>query len=103
MRTVLLSQAKPGDEVASPVMNDRGMVILPKGAKITQPLIDRMMRMGVVEVTLAGDDPNAPPPKTTDELLEELEARFQGQEGKPFMAEIKRIAKEHIQAKAGGS
>jgi len=86
-----------------PVMNDRGMVILPKGAKISTPLIDRMMRMGVVEVTLVGDDPNAPPPKTTDELLEELDARFEGVEGKAFMKEIKRIAREHIMEKVAKS
>lgn len=96
MRTILLSQAKPGDEVATPVMNDRGMVILPKGSRLSLPLIDRMMRMGVIDLTVTGDDPNAPPPKTTDELLEELEERFEGQEGNPFMSEIKRIAREHI-------
>ena len=56
MRTILLSHAKAGDEIASPVMNDRGMVILPQGTKLSMPLIDRMIRMGVVEVIVASED-----------------------------------------------
>ena len=97
MRTILLSLAKAGDEVASPVMNDHGMVILPQGTKLSMALIDRMMRMGVVEIIVTGVDPNAPPPKTTEELLEELEARFEGHTGNAYMTEIKRIAREHLE------
>jgi hypothetical protein len=103
MRTILLSQAKAGDEIASPVMNDRGMVILPQGTKLSIPLIDRMIRMGVVEVIVAGVDPNAPPPKTTEELLEELEARFEGRLGNAFMAEIKRVAQDHLLNEGGAA
>ena len=101
MRNVLVNQAKPGDEVASPVMNDRGMVILPKGSRLTRPLIDRMMKMGVIDVTLTGDDPNAPPPKSREELLADLEARFEGMEKSTTMMEIKRIARDHLMNRPG--
>ena len=96
MRLILLDEAKAGDEVAEPVMNERGVVILPKGAKLTQPLIDRMRRMDVTELTVEGSDPNAPPPKTVDELLSELEDRFEGLEDSSLMMSIKRIARQHL-------
>ena len=96
MRLILLDEAKAGDEVAVPVMNERGMVILPKGAKLSSKLIDRMEKMGVREITVEGDDPNAPPPKTLDELLEELEVRFEELENNKLMMDIKKIAKQHL-------
>ena len=96
MRTIFLDQAKPGDEIAEPVVNDRGMVILNKGARLSPSLIDRMRRMGVVELTVVGDDPNAPPPRTVDELLADLDTRFEGLEGNPLMTEIKKIARRHL-------
>ena len=96
MRTILLDEAKPGDEVAEPVVNARGMVILNKGARLSPSLIERMRKMGVVELKVEGDDPDAPPPKTLDELLAELEVRFEGLEGNPVMMEIKKIARRHL-------
>ena len=96
MRTILLDAARPGDEVAEPVRNQRGLVILSKGAKLSLSLIARLRRMGVVEVAVEGDDPNAPPPKTLDERLRDLEERFEGLEGNPLMVEIKNIAREHL-------
>jgi hypothetical protein len=96
MRAILLDEAKPGDEVAEQVQNDRGMTILPKGSKLTLSLIDRLRRMGVKEVSVEGNDPNAPPPKTKDELLDDLEARFEGLEENRLMMDIKQIAKQHL-------
>ncbi|MFT5368942.1 MAG: hypothetical protein ACI8V2_003915 [Candidatus Latescibacterota bacterium] len=96
MRQVFLEDAKPGDEVAEPVKNDRGMVILPKGAKLSVPMIAKMRRMGVLEVVIEGDDPNAPPPKTLDELLEDLDFRFDGLEDNKLMMAIKKTAREHL-------
>ena len=52
--------------------------------------------MGVKELLVEGDDPNAPPPKTMDELLEELDFRFEGFEQNAMMSEIKRIAQQHV-------
>jgi hypothetical protein len=96
MRLIILEEAKVGDEVAEPVKNDRGIVILPEGAKLTSSLITRLAKMGVRELLVEGDDPNAPPPKTMDELLEELDFRFEGFEQNAMMSEIKRIAEQHV-------
>ena len=96
MRAILLDEAKPGDEVTEPVRNERGMVILSKGARLSLPLIERLRKMGGVELVVEGDDPNAPPPKTLDELLEDLEVRFEGLEGNPLMNGIKKTARQHL-------
>ena len=96
MRRIYLSEAKPGDVVAEPVVNDRGMVILPKGAELTAPVIGRLQKMNVTEVAVEGEDPNAPPPKTLEELLEELDERFEGLEGNRTMMDIMSIAREHL-------
>lgn len=96
MRQIFLEDAQPGDEVAEPVKNERGMVILNTGTKLSASLIDRMRRMGVKELVVEGDDPNAPPPKTLDELLEVLDERFEGLEDNRLMMRIKEIAREHL-------
>jgi len=101
MRQIFLEDAQPGDEVAQPVKNDRGMVILPKGAKLSVPMIAKMRRMGVLEVVVEGDDPNAPPPKTLNELLEDLDFRFEGLEGNKLMMAIKKTAREHLLQRKG--
>ncbi|MDA0747609.1 MAG: hypothetical protein O2954_13895 [bacterium] len=92
----MLEEAKPGDEVVEPVKNGRGMVILPKGAKLSPALIERMRKMGVRELLVEGNDPNAPPPKTFEDLMAELEVRFEGLEENSLMMEMKKIAKEHL-------
>ena len=99
MRRLYLSEANPGDVIAEPVVNERGMVILPKGAELTAPVIGRLQKMNVTEIAIEGDDPNAPPPKTLDELLADLDARFEGVEDVPLMMEIKEIAREHLVAR----
>jgi hypothetical protein len=101
MRQIFLEDAQPGDEVAQPVKNDRGMVILPKGAKLSVPMIAKMRRMGVLEVVVEGDDPNAPPPKTLNELLEDLDFRFEGLEDNKLMMAIKKTAREHLLLRKG--
>jgi hypothetical protein len=99
VRRLYLSEANPGDVIAEPVVNERGMVILPKGAELTAPVIGRLQKMNVTEIAIEGDDPNAPPPKTLDELLADLDARFEGVEDVPLMMEIKEIAREHLVAR----
>ena len=96
MRAIILEEAKPGDEVAEPVKNDRGMVILTKGTRLSLPLIDKLRKMGVHDLVVEGNDPNAPPPKTPEELEAELDERFEGLENNKMMMTIFRIAKDHL-------
>ena len=103
MRQIFLEDAEAGDEVAEPVKNERGMVILPKGTKLSAPTIATLRRMGVREVVIEGDDPNAPPPKTLVELLEDMEVQFEGFEDNKLMMAIKKIAREHMVQRKGDS
>ena len=96
MRAIILEEAKPGDEVAEPVKHDRGMVILTKGTRLSLPLIDKLRKMGVHDLVVEGNDPNAPPPKTPEELEAELDERFEGLENNKMMMTIFRIAKDHL-------
>ena len=75
------------------------MVILPKGAELTAPVIGRLQKMSITEIAIEGEDPNAPPPKTLEESLEELDARFEGLEDVHVMMTIKDIAREHLVAR----
>ena len=99
MRRLYLSEAAPGDVIAEPVVNERGMVILPKGAELTPPVIGRLQKMNVTDIVVEGDDPNAPPPKTLEELLQDLDDRFQGLDQHSVMMEIKAISREHLVAR----
>ena len=99
MRVILLDQVKPGDQLAAPVTNEKGMLILPKGAQLTMGMLDSLRRRGVTEVTVERDDPNAPPPKTPEEYLADLDARFEGLEANSVMMSIKSFAREHILAR----
>jgi len=47
VRRLYVSEAQPGDVVAEPVVNDRGIAILPKGAELTAPVIGRLQKMNV--------------------------------------------------------
>jgi hypothetical protein len=75
------------------------MLILPKGARLTMGMLDSLRRRGIVEVTVEGDDPNAPPPKTTEEYLSDLDVRFAGMEANSVMMSIKSFARDHILAR----
>ena len=100
VRRLYVSESQPGDVIAEPVVNDRGMVILPKGAELTAPVIRRLQQMNVTEVAIEGDDPDAPPPKTLDELIGDLDERFEGLEDHRVMMEIKAIVRERLDERA---
>ncbi len=63
MYTISIDKVRPGDRLAKPVTNEKGMVILPKGAGLTIFTVDSLRRRGIEEVTIEGHDPSAPPPE----------------------------------------
>ena len=103
MRTVSLDRAKPGDRLAEPVASEKGVLILPKGVKLTVAMLDSLRRRGVGHVSVEGQDPDAPPPKSTEELLADLDVRFRGLEANTVMMSIKSIVREHLLAKEKAS
>ena len=55
MRQIFLEDAEAGDEVAEPVQNERGMVILPKGTKLSVPTIAKL-RFNLKKHAILHDD-----------------------------------------------
>ena len=102
MRKISVQDANPGDVLSQPVINEKGMTLLPKGATLTIALVNRLRGWGIRDIEVEGDDPHAPPPKSIPELLDELDHRFRGREGNPLMMELKAIIREQILAKEGG-
>jgi hypothetical protein len=93
-RRTAVKDAADGAVLAGPVTSASGLVLLPEGTRLTLPLIRRLARTGVTEVTIvSGDDADA---EGRAQLLDLLEERFQGHEQDEIMQEVKRIAALHI-------
>lgn len=102
MRTILVDSADAGDVVCRPILNDKGMTLLPKGATLTPALINRLRGWGIREIEIEGDDPNRPPPKSIPELLADLDHRFRGQEGNHLMMQLKSMIREQTLGQPAG-
>jgi hypothetical protein len=77
------------------LMNAAGSMILGRGTKLTEAILNRLRKMGVE--TLAVDSSDAEQLLVErKELLAELELRFSGTEGNVYLQELKRVAIEHI-------
>ena len=85
---------KPGMKLSKPVVNDSGMVLMGEGTELTQSSIDRLTSMNISGVYVEGA---SKPVKSKEELLTELDARFRKTENEPYMADLKRLLKEHIE------
>ncbi len=83
----------PGMKLAKPVLRD-GMLLLNKGTELTEGLIRKIAGMNVDFVQVEGRAGQSIP---KDELLSQLERRFQAVEDQPHMAMLKRIVKEHLE------
>ena len=92
-----------GGAAAEPIVVEKEVIKeIIKEIPIERQIIKEVLTEVVVEkevlkeVVVEGDDPNAPPPKTLNELLEEMDERFEGLENNRMMMAIKNIAREHL-------
>lgn len=65
MRRLPVSEAHPGQVLAQPIVNTRGIVVVQAGMELTEYLIDRLQRMGIWYVFVEapgyeGIEPNEP-------------------------------------------
>jgi HD-like signal output (HDOD) protein len=95
MREVSVEKVKVGDVVAEPVYDDKNQRFLPKGIKLNSALISRLQDRGVSSLFIEGEDPDEVV-DNIEELLEELEHRFEGLTGDARMMRIKEIARRHL-------
>ena len=112
MRLVTLKDTVVGMLLVQPLTGANGMLILPKGTKLTPSIIQRLAKVPVVELAVedpppaapaAGASPEALAPIPANPLLAALDDRFKGFEADEVMMEIKRLAGEHIAQTHTGS
>jgi len=88
------SKLVAGMKLAKPVLAKNGMVMLGEGTELTELWIERIQDMDIQNIFVEG-----PPIQTVpkEDALASLEARFTMVEGKPYMNNIKKLVKEHIE------
>lgn len=94
MPKVPVNQLQPGMILAKPVVAKNGMVMLGEGTELTRTWIERIEDMGIPSVFIDG-----PPLQmvSREDALAALDARFAQVEDKPYMRNLKRIVREHIE------
>jgi hypothetical protein len=95
MPKVPVAKLEPGMKLAKPVTAKNGMVMLGEGTELSATWIERIRDMDITSVFVEG-----PPIQTIplEEALANLDARFAGAAGKPYMSMIKKVVKEHIES-----
>ena len=97
MPRVPVDKLEPGMKLAKPVTRGN-MVVLGEGTVLTEIWISRIADMEVEHIFIDGPSEQAVP---KEEALAQLNARFKNVEDKPFMKQIKKIVKEHIEGLYG--
>lgn len=100
MARISLAQARAGQEVLRPVVNNNGVVLVQAGARLSDSIIERLRNLGISFIVVAGPDP-ASDVKTPEARLAELDRRFAGHEDDPLMVQLKQVVAAQIVAAAG--
>jgi len=94
VQQILTLQAKEGMVLAKDVMTAENRVLCGKGTPLTASLIERFLKMDIVQVTVEGHPISSPGEKTLQEELHDIEARFsEVQKVPPLVYLMKRIMK----------
>lgn len=94
MRKVSVDKLEPGMKLAKPVQAASGMVLFGEGTELNETLIERIRDMNIVTVFVDGVAAQAIP---KEEMLAQLNTRFNNAENKPYMNVLKKVLKEHIE------
>lgn len=93
MRNISLSDARPGNRITHPVVNGNGLVLVPAGTLLTDVLIGRLAGLGIGFVVVEGP---SEAPRSYDDRVAELDARFAAHADAPLMQELHRIVRAQI-------
>lgn len=94
MKRVSVDNLRPGMKLAKPVVKDT-ITLLGEGTELTERLISKIIDLNITDVSI--DAPRGDG-ITKETLLRQLDQRFQNRDTAPYMALIKRLVKEHIEA-----
>jgi hypothetical protein len=102
MRKIAAGEAQVGDIIATPIMNEQGRTLLPKGARLSSAVLTRLAGWGVHELCIEGEQETAGvaedqvDPEADADLLAALDDRFAAWEEDPTMMHIKSVAQRHL-------
>jgi hypothetical protein len=94
MTRIPLQSLKPGTKLARSVLNKDGMVMVGEDTELTESLIEKMRDMGVPGVYVQGASRTLPP---REQVLDDLNRRFEQVEGLPHMDVLKQLLTEHFE------
>ncbi|MBN2299373.1 MAG: hypothetical protein JXM72_12305 [Deltaproteobacteria bacterium] len=90
MQKVPIDLAAPGMILAKPVTNEKGMPLCAEGTELNANLIERLKKMNVSALVLKGHPVDLGiEEKSTDEKLQEMDAKFARLEGDPIMNRLR--------------
>lgn len=102
MQIIPITLAAPGMILDEPVMHPNkpdGMPVFGAGKELTAQIIERLKKIGIQEVTVAGHPLHLPGEETMEQALGKLEDRFIAVEHDPYMMKIRDLFSEHIRKK----
>jgi hypothetical protein len=88
------ARLESGMRLAKPVLNENGMVLMGEDTELTDPMIERLRRADTATVYVKG---MSKPEKSLDEMLLDLNRRFEKVENEPYMPILKKALTEHIE------
>lgn len=99
MQKIPLASAVTGMVLARDIVrndNPKGPPICGKGVTLTDSLIERLKRMGVSTVTVEGRPVQMEGDKSLEEILEDLDRRFNKVEDDPLTGKLKKIYRQYL-------
>ena len=93
MPKVSVEELRPGMKLGKPLSRGN-MVLLGEGTVLTESWIARIGDMGIDVVFIDGPSEQ---PIPRDEAICQLDSRFRNVLSKPYMGQIKKMVKEHIE------
>jgi hypothetical protein len=93
-----LDALQEGMVLAKPVTNTNGVVMLPEGAVLTHSMIRKMRDMDVEYASIKGEPADS---ASMDQVIADLNRRFEKVERAPHMETIKRLVREHLEGLYG--
>jgi hypothetical protein len=85
---------EPGMRLAKPVLNESGMVLLSEETELTDATIEKLKSMNVDGVYVKG---MSKPDRPMEEMLLELDKRFEKTVSERYMGMLKKVFRKHIE------
>jgi hypothetical protein len=98
MKKLPLSEARPGEVVARPVVTSGGVILVQPGTALTADILARLADLRVETLCIEGTSADARP---LAEILEELDRRFADHEQDDLMMALKAAVAARVAQGAG--